>query len=120
MTISEIKKRDGRIVKFKQKKITDAIHKALVAVHREDGKIAKKISDSVVKFLDKKFKGRLITVEDAQNVVIKVLDKKGYKKVAEEYSAYRKKKAEIRKLKKLFGIELEPKLSFKEKISLKR
>jgi len=111
MTISEIKKRDGRIVKFEQKKITDVIHKALVAVHRKDGKIAKKLSNSVVKILEKRFRGRLITVEDTQNAVIEVLDKKGYKKVAEEYSVYRKKKAEIRKLKKLFGIELEPKLT---------
>jgi len=111
MTISEIKKRDGRIVKFEQRKITDAIHKALVAVHQKDGKIAKKLSDSVVKNLEKRFKGRLITIEDTQNVVIEILDKKGFKKVAEEYSSYRKKKAEIRKLKKLFGIELEPKLT---------
>ena len=111
MAISEIKKRDGRIVKFEQQKITDAIHKTLVAVHLKDGKEAEKLSNFVVKILNKKFKGRIPSVEDIQDIVIDVLRKKGYKKVAEEYLAYRKKKAEIRELQKTFGIELEPKLT---------
>jgi len=111
MAISEIKKRDGRIVKFEQKKITDAIHKAFVAVHLKEDKKAKKVSDSVVKVLEKRFKERLITVEDVQDVVIEVLRKKGFKKVADEYEDYRKKKHEIRKLKKTFGIHPEPKLT---------
>jgi len=111
MVISEIKKRDGRIVKFEQQKITDAIHKALVAVHLKDGKTAKKLSDSVVNILNKKFKERIPSVEDVQDIVIEVLRKKDFRKVAEEYLVYRKKKAEIRELQKTFGIELEPKLT---------
>ena len=55
MVVSEIKKRDGKIVKFEQQKITDAIHKALVATHSKDGKIAKRLSNSVVNILNKKF-----------------------------------------------------------------
>ena len=47
MVISEIKKRDGRIVKFDQQKITDAIYKALVASGCETKK-AKNLSDSVI------------------------------------------------------------------------
>lgn len=109
--ISEIRKRDGSIVKFEQQKITDAIHKAFVAVELKDGKIAKKISDEVVKILEKNFVGKIPSVEDAQNIVIEVLRKRGYKKVADDYSAYRKKKIEIRELKKKFGIEAEPKLT---------
>ncbi len=111
MVISEIKKRDGRIVKFDQKRITDAIHKAFVAVGEKDGKTAKKLSDYVVKILNKRFKERIPTVENIQDIVIEVLNKKGFKKVAREYSLYRKRKAEIRELKKLFSIEKEPKLT---------
>lgn len=111
MVISEIKKRDGRIVKFEQRKIIDAIQKALIAVHLKDGNTANKLSSFVVRILNKKFKERIPTVEDVQDIVIEVLGKKGYKKVAEEYEAYRRKKAEIRKLKKEFGIDLEPKLT---------
>ncbi|MEM5872509.1 MAG: adenosylcobalamin-dependent ribonucleoside-diphosphate reductase, partial [Candidatus Aenigmatarchaeota archaeon] len=109
MVISEIKKRDGRIVKFEQKKITDAIHKALVA-SGYDGSKAKYLSSIVVKILEKRFKDRIPNVEDIQNIVIEVLKKKGLKKVAEEYSNYRKKKEEIRELKKIFGLD-EIKLS---------
>ncbi len=111
MAISEIKKRDGRIVKFEQKKITDAIHKALVAVHLKDGKTAKTLSDSVIKTLNKKYKQRIPSVEDVQNIVIEVLKKKGYKKVAKDYYDYRLKKAELRELKRIFEIKKEPKLT---------
>jgi len=109
--ISEIRKRDGSIVKFEQQKITDAIQKTFVAVELKDGKIAKKISDEVLKILEKKFIKKIPSVEDVQNIVIEVLRKKGYKRVADDYSEYRKKKIEIRELKKKFGIEAEPKLT---------
>lgn len=109
--VSKIRKRDGRIVDFEQKKITDAIHKALIAVGFRDGKIAKKLSDSVVEILNKTFKEKIPSVEDVQDVVVQVLRKKGFEKVAKDYEAYRKKKAEIRELKKRFGIEAEPKLT---------
>jgi ribonucleoside-diphosphate reductase alpha chain len=109
MVISEIKKRDGRIVKFEQQKITDAIHKALVA-SGYDSKKAKYLSNTVVSILNKRFAERIPNVEDVQNIVIEVLKKKGFEKVAQEYSNYRKKKEEIRQLKKTFGIE-EPKLT---------
>jgi len=104
MVISEIKKRDGRIVKFEQQKITDAIFKALVA-SGYDSKNAKKLSDVVVRILNKRFSERIPNVEDIQNVVIEVLKKNGFEKVAESYSAYRKSKEEIRELKKAFGID---------------
>jgi ribonucleoside-diphosphate reductase alpha chain len=104
MTLSEIKKRDGRIVEFKQQKITDAIHKALVASYYESKK-AKILSDKVVFILNKRFSERIPNVEDIQNIVIEVLKKNGFEKVAEEYSNYRKKKEEIRQLKKTFGID---------------
>jgi anaerobic ribonucleoside-triphosphate reductase len=54
MMISEIKKRDGRIVRFEQQKITDAIHKALVA-SGHNSKKAKKLSDITVNVLNKRF-----------------------------------------------------------------
>jgi len=58
MIISEIKKRDGRIVKFEQQKITDAIHKALVASGFNSSK-AKNLSDKVVYILNKIFAERI-------------------------------------------------------------
>jgi ribonucleoside-diphosphate reductase alpha chain len=111
VNISKIRKRDGSIVKFEQQKITDAINKAFIAVELKDGIISKKISDEVVKILKEKFVKKIPSVEDVQDIVIEILRKRGYKKVADEYSTYRKKKVEIRELKKKFGIEVEPKLT---------
>lgn len=111
MKISQIRKRDGRVVKFDQSRITDAIHKAMVAVAEKDGRLAKRLSDETVGILETRFVDKIPSVEDAQDVVVEVLKSEGYEKVANEYLAYRGKKEEIRRLKEKFGIEREPKLT---------
>jgi len=110
MSITKIKKRDGRIVDFDSSRIKDAVHKAFIAVELKDGERAESITEEVIGLLEKKFEGRIPSVEDAQDLVIEVLRKNGYEKVAAEYQDYRKKKEEIRGLKEKLGI-LEPKLT---------
>lgn len=110
MIIDKIKKRDGRIVDFNPEMIKNAIHRAFLAVELEDGEKAEKLTREVVSLLEERFKEKIPSVEDAQNVVIEVLRKNGYEKVASEYQAYREKKNEIRRLRKKLGIE-EPKLT---------
>jgi ribonucleoside-diphosphate reductase alpha chain len=110
MPITKVRKRDGRIVKFDPKRIKDAIHKAFIAVELEDRGRAEKVTKEAVKLLEKKFKEKIPSVEDIQDLVVKILRKRGYKKVADEYQAYRKKKEKLRKLKEKLGIE-EPKLT---------
>ena len=55
MAISEIKKRDGRIVKFEPEKIANAVDKAITAVRHQDGKLAEKLSKEVIEQLEKNF-----------------------------------------------------------------
>jgi len=110
MPITKIKKRDGRIIDFDPSRIRDAIHRAFIAVKLEDGERAKSVTRKVVKLLEEKFEEKIPSVEDAQDIVIEVLNRNGYKKVAEEYQDYRKKKEEIRKLKGKLGI-IEPKFT---------
>ena len=110
MSITKIRKRDGRVVDFDSSRIRDAIHKAFIAVELEDGERAKSITREVVRLLKEKFKKGIPSVEDAQDIIIEVLKKNGYDKVAEEYQNYRKKKDEIRKLREKLGI-VEPKLT---------
>ncbi|MGB8780540.1 MAG: adenosylcobalamin-dependent ribonucleoside-diphosphate reductase [Candidatus Bathyarchaeia archaeon] len=110
MTIQNIVKRDGRVVDFDSNRIRDAIYKAFIAVELEDGKKAEGISREVVRLLEEKFDGRTPSVEDAQDLVIEVLKKEGFERVAREYQVYRQKKLEIRELREKFGIE-EPKLT---------
>ena len=110
MAIKKITKRDGKVVDFDSSRIRDAIYKAFIAVELGDGKKAETITNEVVRLLEDKFKERIPSVEDAQDLVVQVLRKWGYDKVAQEYEAYRQKKTEIRKLREKLGIE-EPKLT---------
>jgi ribonucleoside-diphosphate reductase alpha chain len=110
MAIAKIRKRDGRIVDFDSGRIRDAIHKAFIAVELGDGEKAESTTREVVKLLEERFAAKIPSVEDAQDVVIEVLKKKGYEKVALEYQAYREKKEEIRALRGKLGI-VEPKLT---------
>ena len=110
MVLTKIKKRDGRIVDFDSSRIKDAVHKAFVAVELRNGERAESIAEEVVKLLEEKFEDRIPSVEDAQDLVIGVLRKNGYEKVAQEYQDYRKKKDEIRKLREKLGI-IEPKFT---------
>jgi ribonucleoside-diphosphate reductase alpha chain len=110
MVITKIRKRDGRVVVFDSGRIKNAIHKAFVAVELKDGERAESITRKVVLLLEERFKERIPSVEDVQDVVVEVLKERGYEKVASEYQAYRKKKEEIRELKEKLGIE-EPKLT---------
>jgi len=110
MAIAKIRKRDGRIVDFDSDRIRDAIHKAFIAVELEDGERAESITREVVELLEEKFKERIPSVEDVQDIVVDVLKKDGYEKIALEYQDYRKKKEEIRELKEKLGI-VEPKLT---------
>jgi ribonucleoside-diphosphate reductase alpha chain len=110
MFIKKIRKRDGRIIDFDSSRIKDAIHRAFIAVELENGERAESVTEEVVRLLEKKFEKRIPSVEDAQDLVIEVLKRRGYEKVAMEYQAYREKKEEIRRLKEELGIE-EPKLT---------
>lgn len=99
--VSKIRKRDGRIVKFDQEKITNAISKAIKAVEGEDGKLAKKLSDQVVEIVNKRFVKRIPTVEDIQDIVEQVLVENKYYKTAKAYILYREQHKKLRETERL-------------------
>ncbi|MEM2565152.1 MAG: ribonucleotide reductase N-terminal alpha domain-containing protein, partial [Candidatus Bathyarchaeia archaeon] len=111
MPVSLIRKRDGRIVEFDPTKITNAIHKAIMAVKGEDGELAAKLSAQVVAIIEEEFKDKIPSVEDVQNIVERVLIKNGYDAVAKAYILYRQKRAELREQKRLLGVTDDLKLS---------
>ncbi|MEM3555550.1 MAG: adenosylcobalamin-dependent ribonucleoside-diphosphate reductase [Candidatus Micrarchaeia archaeon] len=97
--VTQIKKRDGRIVEFDKSKITNAIFKAAVAVGGEDKELAEKLADQVVEIVNERFAGGIPTVEDVQDIVEKVLIENGHAKTAKAYILYRQKRAILRELK---------------------
>jgi ribonucleoside-diphosphate reductase alpha chain len=111
MPVSFIMKRDGRIVEFDPNKITNAIYKAIQAVKGEDGELAANLSAQVVAIIEEKFKDKIPSVEDVQDIVEKVLIKNGYDAVAKAYILYRHQRTELRERKKLLGVTDDLKLS---------
>lgn len=78
-----IKKRDGRIVKFNDDRITRAIFLAASEVAKEDDvtpsyEISEELTQKVIKVLNSKFSNRIPGVEDIQDVVVKVLIEDGH------------------------------------------
>ena len=99
LKITQIRKRDGRIVAFDKEKITSAVFKAIVATGgKEDRTLAESLSTRVIEILDEKYGTETIpAVEDVQDVVERALVENGQAKVAKAYIIYRQKRAEIRR-----------------------
>ncbi len=100
--IKQIRKRNGEISDFDQKKITAAIYKSLAAVGRDDEALASKLSDQVVHIMNSKFHPRSIpAIEEVQDTVEEVLIKEDLVKAAKSYIIYREQHARLRELKQL-------------------
>jgi len=102
--VSKITKRDERTVSFDETKIAGAILKALKAVERGDGDLARELSEDVVKLLNERFEDKIPSVENVQDLVEEILIRNGYADVAKAYILYRQKRTEIREYKKFFGV----------------
>jgi ribonucleoside-diphosphate reductase alpha chain len=97
LKITQIRKRDGRVVPFNDEKITNAIYKAIVATGGRDRTLAESLSKRVVEILNEKYGAEMIpAVEDVQDVVERALVENGQARVAKAYIIYRQKRAEIR------------------------
>ncbi|PIR72159.1 MAG: ribonucleoside triphosphate reductase [Candidatus Nealsonbacteria bacterium CG10_big_fil_rev_8_21_14_0_10_36_24] len=106
--ITKVKKRDGAIVDFDQTKITEAIFKAITATGQGDGKKSKRLSDRVVKILNRRFKkptgctqDEIPQVEQIQDIVEEVLILEGLIETAKAYILYREQRRRIREATKV-------------------
>ncbi|MDI6846933.1 MAG: ribonucleoside triphosphate reductase [Candidatus Bathyarchaeia archaeon] len=94
-----VRKRDGRLEPFDQKRITNAIWKAAKAVGGKDRKLSEKLSDQVVAELKKRFgEDGVPTVEEIQDLVEKTLIENGHARTAKAYILYRKQHQDLREL----------------------
>ncbi|MCL4393063.1 adenosylcobalamin-dependent ribonucleoside-diphosphate reductase [Patescibacteria group bacterium] len=96
--IEQIKKRDGSIVLFDKNKIIDAIYKAGLATEGEsfNKKKAEEVGDIVSLVIDRKFKKRVPSVEEIQDVVEISLIAKNYAQIAKAYILYREEHTKAR------------------------
>ena len=96
--ISKLLKRDGREVEFDGQKITDAIHKARLAVGHRDYETAAELSGKVVERLEGIYTDSVPTVEEIQDVVERVLMDCGHAMTAKEFILYRAERTRIREM----------------------
>jgi len=99
--IDKIRKRDGRVVDFEQEKITEAIHKAVVATNQGDGEVSRKVSEKVISLLNRRFKkGEVPNVEQVQDIVEEALILEDLVETAKAYILYREQRRAIREASK--------------------
>jgi len=101
MVITKVRKRSGRVVKFDENKITEAVWKAAQAVGGTDRQLSEKLSKEVVKLLNKKYSNKTPTVENVQDMVEKVLVENGHYITAKAYILYREEHKQLRDVKSL-------------------
>lgn len=94
-----IQKRNGNIVNFDRRKITEAIFKAAEAVGGQNKDLAENLADEVVLFLYSSKGEHLPHVEEIQDAVEKVLIERGHAKTAKAYILYRDQRSKIRQQK---------------------
>ncbi len=98
--IKKVIKRNGTEVPFQQKKIENAIYKALLATGEGKKTQAKDLARKVVRILNRQFKkGEIPTVEQIQDAVEDVLILNDLAETAKAYILYREKRRLVREAK---------------------
>lgn len=107
-SLSQVKKRDGRIVNFDQNRITNAIFKAMKAIGEGTSDNALEVSKTVAADLKNKYRsGGIPEIEEIQNIVERKLIVAGFFNVAKSYILYREKRKDLRAQKKEIPEEIK-------------
>ena len=94
-----VQKRDGSIVDFDKTKIASVIFAAAQSVGGKDRELSEQIADRVIIYLDQNYEDQLLTVEQIQDAVEKVLIENGHARTVKAFILYREQRARIRRLK---------------------
>ncbi|MBW6440516.1 ribonucleoside triphosphate reductase [Patescibacteria group bacterium] len=103
--VKEIRKRDGRVVKFEKKKLINAISKAFIATEEGSKRNAVNLAKKVECEINKRFtvrngggklKVEIPTVEEVQDIVETFLIRENYIETAKSYIIYREQHRLIR------------------------
>jgi len=95
---SQIRKRDGRVVKFDPEKITSAIAKAGAATGEYDSGTSRRLTIKVLTLAEQLLGDRVPNVEEIQDIVEETLLQSPYRKTAKAYIIYRDQHARLREV----------------------
>ncbi|MCH7883226.1 ribonucleoside-triphosphate reductase [Patescibacteria group bacterium] len=108
-TLTQVRKRDGRIVPFDATRISRAISRAMEAVGEGDLKTdPERVSEAVIKKLQKKYSdGSIPDIENIQDIVEEELILMDFPKAAKAYILYRQKRSELREKRKKVPVHVK-------------
>src|SRR4030042_107752 len=95
---SNVKKRDGSIVRFDAEKIRYAVERAAFEVQQDKkaaAAVAAQVTAAVLKTLAAQDKGRVPSVEALQDIIEKALMDAGYAEIARAYILYRQRRGGV-------------------------
>ena len=102
----KVKKRDGRLVKFDQERITSAIFKAAESVGGDDRERAKKVSNEVVKRLIEQYENtKEVTTQEIADIVRETLKDMGHGKTAIALDLFVSLRNKVKNIKSLIDAE---------------
>ncbi|MBE6853190.1 MAG: anaerobic ribonucleoside triphosphate reductase [Ruminococcus sp.] len=97
--ITQIIKRDGRTVPFNAEKIANAVFRAAQSIGGHNYEEAMDIACKACETAEKKYAGKIPTVEQIQDIVEKVLIEEGHAQTAKAYILYRYERTRSREMK---------------------
>jgi len=103
---TQIRKRDGRVVKFDPEKITNAIAKAGAATAEYETGTAKRLTIKVLALAEQLLGDRIPSVEEIQDIVEETLLQSPYRKTAKAYIIYRDQHARLREVVNKMEVDL--------------
>jgi len=103
---TQIRKRDGRVVKFDPEKITGAIAKAGAATGEYETETARRLTIKVLALAGQLLGDRIPGVEEIQDIVEETLLQSPYRKTAKAYIIYRDQHARLREVVNKMEVDL--------------
>lgn len=119
----KIRKRDGSLADFEPKKIERAVFRAALEVLGDEKKASAAAAASTEEVLDKvalRFRARIPSVEEIQDLVEEVLMEQGLSSIARSYILYRQEHQDLRQVKFIYGIKDDLKLPLNTLLVLKK
>jgi len=94
--ITQIRKRDGRLVPFEPRRVADAIYRAAQSVGGEDRFLAEELAGVVGLYLERSHGGRIPGIADVEDAVERVLVDTGHARTAKAYILHRDRRRAAR------------------------
>ena len=119
----KIRKRDGSLVDFNPQKIERAIFRAALEVlgdEKEAGRVSTVTAEKVLQKVASRFKDKVPSVEEIQDIVEEALMEQGLSSIARSYILYRQEHQDLRQVKFIYGIRDDLKLPLNTLLVLKK